>query len=65
MRIQPLRKDLQSILDKHNLKNKYLKQALYLKVNQRHRSLHFEKLEPKELNLYSFRIVDINPHYYD
>ncbi|MBM4402632.1 MAG: type II toxin-antitoxin system RelE/ParE family toxin [Candidatus Cloacimonetes bacterium] len=56
MKIKPLRGDLQKVLGRHTLEKKFQKQAKYFEENSTHPSLKTEKLEPKNLNLYSFRI---------
>lgn len=56
MQIKPLRDDLEKILDRHNLRKKYLKQKKLFEENYQHPSLNTEKLEPKNLNIYSFRL---------
>jgi len=56
MRILPISARLVKYLAKRNLKNKYKKQAKLLSLNFRHPSLHVERLEPKHLGVYSFRI---------
>ncbi|PIP56979.1 hypothetical protein COX05_00010 [candidate division WWE3 bacterium CG22_combo_CG10-13_8_21_14_all_39_12] len=56
MKIVPLRKDLNKKLIQHGLDKKFNKQISFLLTNHKHPSLHLEKLEPKHLNIYSFRI---------
>lgn len=56
MRIKPLRDALKKILRKHNLGKKYEKQKKLFEDDFRHPSLNTEKIEPKHLNIYSFRI---------
>lgn len=56
MKIKSLRNNLQKILKKHNLEKKFEKQSKYFEKNPSHPSLNTEKLEPKNLKLYSFRI---------
>jgi len=56
MEIKPLRSDLLRILQKHNLVNKFNKQVRFFIQNPRYPSLHTERLEPKHLKIYSFRI---------
>ncbi len=56
MQIKPLRKDLKKILQKHSLKKKYQKQKSLFEKNPYHPSLNTEKLRPKKLNIYSFRL---------
>jgi len=56
MQIKPLRNDLKKILKKHRLQNKFLKQKRLFEKNPRHPSLNTEKLKPKKLSIYSFRL---------
>ncbi len=56
MEISPLREDLEKILKKHHLGCKFAKQKKLFENNSRHPSLHTEKLSPKNLNIYSFRL---------
>lgn len=56
MHVKPLREDLQKYLLRHNIKRKFIKQLILFKTNPRHPSLHTERLEPKQLKIYSFRI---------
>lgn len=56
MEIKPLRGDLEKILKKQNLEKKFGKQVKFFEQDPSHPSLKTEKLEPKNLNLYSFRI---------
>lgn len=56
MKIKPLRQDLVKSLKKHRLEKRFAKQKGFFEQNPRHPSLHTEKLEPKYLNIYSFRI---------
>jgi Txe/YoeB family toxin of Txe-Axe toxin-antitoxin module len=56
MEIKSLRTDLKKLLKKHRLEKKFLKQSKIFEKNPRHPSLATEKLEPKTLNLYSFRL---------
>lgn len=56
MGIKPLRKDLRKVLKKHKLEKKFTKQKRFFEQDSHHPSLHTEKLEPKRLNIYSFRI---------
>jgi plasmid maintenance system killer protein len=56
MLVKPLRTNLIAYLIKHNLKNKYYKQIDLFVNNPRHPSLNTERLEPKHLKVYSFRI---------
>ena len=56
MEIKPLRTDLKKILKKHQLERKFTKQKELFEKNPQHPSLNIEKLEPKKLNIYSFRL---------
>lgn len=56
MKIKPLRKDLQKVLKKHQLVKKFNKQKRFFEQDYRHPSLNTEKLRPKDLDIYSFRI---------
>lgn len=56
MEIKPLRKDLRELLKKRKLERRFAKQKKFFEQNPHHPSLHTEKLEPKHLNIYSFRI---------
>ena len=56
MLIKPLRLDLEKYLLKHNLNNKFEKQRKLFIDNPRYPSLNTERLEPKDLHIYSFRI---------
>jgi len=56
MQIEKLRPDLEKYLDRYCLGEKYQKQKALFETNPKHPSLHREKLHPRELNLYSFRI---------
>ncbi|MDP2874336.1 MAG: hypothetical protein Q8N84_03545 [bacterium] len=56
MEVEPLRKDLAAILKRHALEKKYSKQERLFEQNPFHPSLHTEKLEPKTLNIFSFRL---------
>lgn len=56
MEIKPLRKDLRKVLEKRKLGKKFAKQKRFFEQDPHHPSLHTEKLEPKHLNIYSFRI---------
>lgn len=55
MKILPLRADLKRYLDRHQLRKKWNKQLRLFEQNWRHPSLHTELLEPKDLQIYSFR----------
>lgn len=56
MRIKPLQPKLLKYLARHRLIKKLSKQIKLFEENQNHVSLNTEKLEPKNLGLYSFRI---------
>jgi len=56
MRVKPLRQDLQKYLTKRSLIRKFDKQLQLFKHNPKHPSLNTERLEPKSLKIYSFRI---------
>ena len=53
---KPLRADLLSYLKKHGLVKKFTKQIQLFNKDHRHPSLHTERLAPKEVRIYSFRI---------
>lgn len=56
MLVKPLRISLSSYINKHNLRSKFEKQVKLFVANPHHPSLNTERLEPKSLKLYSFRI---------
>ncbi|MBI2121843.1 MAG: type II toxin-antitoxin system RelE/ParE family toxin [Candidatus Sungbacteria bacterium] len=56
MLIQPLNDRVNTQLNKFQLNKKFDKQLMLFSVNPLHPSLHTEKLEPKHVGLYSFRI---------
>lgn len=56
MRVKLLRKDLQKYLVTRGLEKKFSKQLGLFKDNPKHPSLNTERLEPKNLKIYSFRI---------
>lgn len=56
MKVKSLRSDLQKYLNLHNLSKKYNKQLNFFINNPGHPSLHTERLEPRSLKIYSFRI---------
>jgi len=56
MKVKTLRKDLQKYLVKRNLPKKFNKQLELFKDNPKHPSLNTERLEPRSLKIYSFRI---------
>jgi len=56
MNIKPLRPDLKIILNKYGLTKKFKKQKNFFELDSFYPSLHTEKLQPTQLNIYSFRI---------
>lgn len=56
MKILPLRLDLERYLDRHQLRKKWNKQFRLFEQSWRHPSLHTELLEPRDLQIYSFRL---------
>lgn len=56
MKVKPLRIDLKRYLTKHRLEKKFAKQLSLFLINPRHPSLNTERLEPKHLKIYSFRV---------
>lgn len=56
MQIKPLRPDLKKVLKKHRLVKKFAKQKSFFEKNHKYPSLNTEKLKPKRLNIYSFRL---------
>ncbi|MBI5358256.1 hypothetical protein HZB69_01340 [Candidatus Amesbacteria bacterium] len=56
MQANPLRKDLQKYLSRHNLDKKFTKQLNYFLTDPTHPSLNTEKVGIKFLESYSFRI---------
>ncbi len=56
MQIKPISFRIEKQLKQHGLKNKFKKQLALFVANSFHPSLHTEKLEPKSVGLYSFRI---------
>lgn len=56
MQIKPLRANLEKILTRYGLEKKFAKQKRFFEKNPQHPSLKTEKLEPKKLNIYSFRL---------
>ena len=56
MQIRPLKEQLRKQLEKYNLTKKFVKQKTLFELNPAHPSLNIEKLEPKSIGLYSFRI---------
>lgn len=56
MQVKPLETKLVKFATRHKLTKKLAKQIKLLEENPKHPSLNTEKLEPKELGFYSFRI---------
>lgn len=56
MLIQPLNARVQKRLSKFRLAKKFEKQKALFEMNPAHPGLNTEKLEPKSVGLYSFRI---------
>lgn len=56
MQIKPLNGRVKKQLEKLNLVKKLVKQKALFELNPTHPSLNTEKLEPKSIGLYSFRI---------
>ena len=56
MIVEPLTQKQEQYLKDHRLITKYFKQIELLVANPHQSSLSTEKLVPKEMNLYSFRI---------
>ena len=56
MKVKPLRSNLAKYLLKRRISKKFTKQQKLFCNNPRHPSLHTERLEPKKLKIYSFRI---------
>lgn len=56
MQVKLLRNDLKKYLDTHGLIKKFEKELILFKNNPKHPSLNTERLEPKSLKIYSFRI---------
>lgn len=56
MQANPLRKDLQKYLVRHNLGKKFIKQLGYFLTDATHPSLNTEKLKITSIDVYSFRI---------
>ena len=56
MKVKSLRQDLRKYLTKRSLARKFDKQLQLFKDSPRHPSLNTERLEPKSLKIYSFRI---------
>ena len=56
MQIRPLNVLVKKQIARFGLGSKFEKQKLLFEANSFHPSLHTEKLEPKSVGLYSFRI---------
>lgn len=56
MLIKTLNARVQGQLKKFDLTKKFEKQKVFFEANQFHPSLHTEKLEPRSIGLYAFRI---------
>lgn len=56
MRVLSLRSDLEDYLKRRGLFEKFIKQVTLFSDNPKHPSLNTERLEPKDLKIYSFRI---------
>ncbi len=56
MRIKPLNALVQKQLKRYRLERMFLKQQALFEANPAHPGLNTEKLEPKSVGLYSFRI---------
>lgn len=56
MLIKPLNRKVERQLKRFNLASKFAKQKVIFESNILHPSLNVEKLEPKNVGLYSFRI---------
>lgn len=56
MRIKPINAKVEKQLKKYGLAAKLKKQLALFEANLSHPSLNTEKLEPKSVGLYSFRI---------
>lgn len=56
MRIKPLNSRVEKQIERFCLGSKFEKQKLLFGANPFHSSLHTEKLEPKSVGLYSFRV---------
>ena len=56
MQILPLKASYKKILSRNNLVGKFDKQKKLFGINPQHPSLRTEKLLPRHLNIYSFRI---------
>jgi Txe/YoeB family toxin of Txe-Axe toxin-antitoxin module len=56
MNINPPNLRINNIIKKYELEKLFAKQTKLFEQDYKHPSLHTEKLEPKELKLYSFRL---------
>ncbi len=56
MRIKPINAKVEKQLRRLNLTKKFEKKIILFEANPSHPSLNTEKLEPKSVGLYSFRI---------
>jgi Txe/YoeB family toxin of Txe-Axe toxin-antitoxin module len=56
MEVKPLRPDLVKYLKKRNLVKRFTKQVSLFSKNPSYPSLRTERLEPKHLKIYSFRV---------
>ncbi len=56
MQIRPLNERVKKQLEKFALIKKFEKQQRFFEANPFHPSLNTEKLEPKSVGLYSFRV---------
>lgn len=56
MQIKPLNQRVKKQLGRFGLEKKFAKQILLFEINPAHPGLNTEKLEPKTVGLYSFRI---------
>lgn len=56
MRSRALRADLERYIRSHEITKKFAKQLGFFLQNPRHPSLRTERLEPRGLKIYSFRI---------
>ena len=56
MRIRPLNGRVRKQLKKYNVAQKFSKQKTLFEFNPAQPSLNTEKLEPKSIGLYSFRV---------
>ncbi len=56
MRIKPINSKVKKQLNHFGLNKRFSKQIEFFETDPFHPSLHTEKLEPKHVGLYSFRI---------